>query len=144
MPRWQGGRSRIGISDPDPDLICRICDDNDPCLPRWEDDGGGTARPQPPVQAWEGDSESNHEHHVQRRDGKYHRSIRGLDGVRRGGGGSGAMRPFLVEASDRAPYRLRYADEPLEQRARAITRWAAVSRSPSPMAATGMGRDDAT
>jgi hypothetical protein len=62
-PRWQGGSSRTGISEPDPDLVCRICDDNDHCLPRWEDDGGGTTRPQPPVQAWEEDSESDHEHH---------------------------------------------------------------------------------
>jgi hypothetical protein len=25
----------------DPDLGCEVCDDNDHCLPRWDDDGGG-------------------------------------------------------------------------------------------------------
>ena len=31
----------IDIYEPHPNLVCGICDDNDHCLPRWEDDGGG-------------------------------------------------------------------------------------------------------
>ena len=40
----------IDIYEPHPNLVCEICDDNNHCLPRWEDDGGGTARLPPPAQ----------------------------------------------------------------------------------------------
>ena len=30
----------IDINEPHPNLGCEVCDDNDHCLPRWEDDGG--------------------------------------------------------------------------------------------------------
>ena len=30
----------IDTDEPHPNLVCGICDDNDHCLPRWEDDGG--------------------------------------------------------------------------------------------------------
>jgi hypothetical protein len=51
--RWQGGGTLVDIYGPHPILVCRVCDDNDHCLPRWEDDGGAKARPQPPAQAFE-------------------------------------------------------------------------------------------
>jgi hypothetical protein len=30
----------IDTYEPHPNLACGICDDNDHCLPRWEDEGG--------------------------------------------------------------------------------------------------------
>ena len=34
----------IDIDEPHSNLGCEVCDDNDHCLPRWEDDGGGVNR----------------------------------------------------------------------------------------------------
>jgi hypothetical protein len=74
----------IDIYEPHPNLICGICDDNDHCLPRWEDDGGGIDRP-PLAQAFEEGSERDHEHHERPPDGHRHQRLRGPEGGRRGG-----------------------------------------------------------
>ena len=44
----------------DPDLVCEVCDDNDHCLPRWEDDGGGMSWTPSPRPAFAGDREQEH------------------------------------------------------------------------------------
>lgn len=51
--RWQGGSTLVDSYEPHPNLVCRVCDDNDHCLPRWQDDGGARARQPPPAQAFE-------------------------------------------------------------------------------------------
>ena len=66
----------IDIYEPHPNLGCGICDDNDHCLPRWEDDGGGIE----PVAVrscagFEEDSERDHGHHDRPPDGQRHQPI---------------------------------------------------------------------
>ncbi len=66
----------IDIYEPHPNLVCRICDDNDHCLPRWEDDGG---RNRPAAVARAGvlrrTSERDHGHHDRPSDGQRHQPI---------------------------------------------------------------------
>ena len=61
----------IDIYEPHPNLVCEICDDNNHCLPRWEDDGGygsiAAART-----AFEEDSEDDHERHDRPPEGQRH------------------------------------------------------------------------
>jgi hypothetical protein len=47
----------------DPDLGCEVCDDNDHCLPRWEDDGGGVIRTPSTRPAFAEDWEQEHGNH---------------------------------------------------------------------------------
>ena len=72
-----------------PNLECEVCDDNDHCLPRWEDDGGGTNRPLSRVQRFERKFERDHGHLDQPVPGRRHRPIRAPEGWLRGGGGTG-------------------------------------------------------
>ena len=65
----------IDINERHPNLECEVCDDNDHCLPRWEDDGGGIDRPPSLAQAFEEDSERDHGHHDRPSDGQRHRPI---------------------------------------------------------------------
>ena len=37
----ESGGEPMAWFGPSPDVVCEVCDDNDHCLPRWEDDGGG-------------------------------------------------------------------------------------------------------
>ena len=53
----------IDINEPHPNLECEVCDDNDYCLPRWEDDGGGMDRRPSFALAFEEDSERDHGDH---------------------------------------------------------------------------------
>jgi hypothetical protein len=48
----------IDIDEPHPNLVCRICNDNDHCLPRWEDDGGEIHRPPSPARVLEFEEDS--------------------------------------------------------------------------------------
>jgi hypothetical protein len=50
------------IDERHPNLECEICDDYDHCMPRWEDDGGGTTRLPLPARAFEEGTERDHEH----------------------------------------------------------------------------------
>ena len=65
----------IDIDEPHPNLVCEICDDNDHCLPRWEDDGGGIDRLPSLAQAFEEDSERDHGHLDRPPDGQRHQPI---------------------------------------------------------------------
>src|SRR4051794_17579222 len=60
--RWQGGRTVIDIDERHPDLECEVCGDNDPCLPRWEDDGGEIDRPPSLARALEFEEDSERDH----------------------------------------------------------------------------------
>ncbi|WP_406696983.1 hypothetical protein V5E97_38960 [Singulisphaera sp. Ch08] len=60
-----------GFNQAHPHLECVICDDNDACLPRWEDDGGGMDQPPSYPQTLEEDSEQRHGHHDRRIDGPF-------------------------------------------------------------------------
>ena len=62
-PQWQGGSTMIDSYEPHPNLVCGICDDNDHCLPRWEDDGGGMHRPPSLAPAFAEDREQEHGNH---------------------------------------------------------------------------------
>jgi hypothetical protein len=50
------------IDERHPDLECEVCDDYDHCLPRWEDDGGGTARLPSLARAFEEGTGRDHEY----------------------------------------------------------------------------------
>ena len=52
----------IDIDERHPSLECEVCEDVDHCLPRWEDDGGGSARLPSLARAFEEGSERDHEH----------------------------------------------------------------------------------
>jgi hypothetical protein len=65
----------IDDTRPHPVERCEVCDDDDHCLPRWEDDGGPMGRPQPSVQAFEAESERDEGHHDRPHDGQSHQSI---------------------------------------------------------------------
>jgi hypothetical protein len=75
--QWQGGSTMIDIDEPHPNLVCGICDDNDHCVPRWEDDGGEIDRPPSLARAFEfeEDSERDHGHLDQPSNGRRHRPI---------------------------------------------------------------------
>jgi hypothetical protein len=60
--QWQGGSTMIDIDEPHPNLACGICDDNDHCLPRWEDDGGGIDRPPSLARAFESEEDLERDH----------------------------------------------------------------------------------
>jgi hypothetical protein len=56
--QWRGVSTMIDIDEPHPNLVCRICNDNDHCLPRWEDDGGEIHRPPSPARVLEFEEDS--------------------------------------------------------------------------------------
>jgi len=68
-----------GIDELYADLRCEICEDNDHCLPRWEDDGGGAGWPASPAQAFERyperDRERDHGHRDRQPDEQPDRPI---------------------------------------------------------------------
>ena len=65
----------IDTDKPHPNLVCGICDDNDHCLPRWEDDGGEIELVPSLARAFEEDSERDHGHLDQPSAGQRHRPI---------------------------------------------------------------------
>lgn len=75
--RWHGGSTMIGIDEPHPNLVCGICDDNDHCLPRWEDDGGEIDRLPSPARAleFEEDSERDDGNHDRPPDGQHQQPV---------------------------------------------------------------------
>ena len=52
----------IDIDERHTDLECEVCEDDDHCLPRWEDDGGGTTRLPSLAWAFEEGTARDHEH----------------------------------------------------------------------------------
>ncbi len=72
-----------------PNFECEVCDDDDPCLPRWEDDGGGIDRLPSLAQMLETDIERDYGHLDQQVGGRRHRPIRRPGGWLRGEGGAG-------------------------------------------------------
>src|SRR4051812_2952160 len=75
------------IDELHPNLECEACDDYDHCLPRWEDDGGGTARLPLLARAFEEGIERDHVHPDKPPAGeRRYDPGRGSDGGQRGGG----------------------------------------------------------
>jgi hypothetical protein len=74
------------IDELHPNLECEACDDYDHCLPRWEDDGGGTARLPLLARAFEQGTGRDHQHLDKPPVGaRRFDPVRGRDGGRRGG-----------------------------------------------------------
>ena len=59
----------------DPDLGCEVCDDNDHCLPRWEDDGGRMDRTPSNWPAFAEGREQEHGNHDRESARNHHESI---------------------------------------------------------------------
>ncbi|SIO65874.1 hypothetical protein SAMN05444166_7869 [Singulisphaera sp. GP187] len=72
------------LKRPQPDLECAICDDNDPCLPRWDDDGGGSDQSPSYLWSFEEAYVQNHGHDVRQFTGQRSDPFQGPDDGRQG------------------------------------------------------------